>query len=109
MYFLKFPNTGALDPKAITHLNMVSLYCSMLLLTGSYQRKKLKGIKVLNHRKISRQNKLIGNNPDCRFRRLTNSTWKPLLRATSIMLFLVIPGKIVPFIAGVEITLPWCK
>lgn len=34
------------------------------------------------------------------------STLNPWLRATSIMLFLVIPGRIVPFIEGVEITLP---
>lgn len=35
-----------------------------------------------------------------------SSTWNPWLRATSIILFRVIPGRIVPFIAGVEIVLP---
>lgn len=35
------------------------------------------------------------------------NTWNPSLRATSMILFRVIPGKIVPFIAGVEIVLPY--
>lgn len=34
-------------------------------------------------------------------------TWYPSLRATSIILFLVIPGNIVPLIAGVDITLSY--
>lgn len=35
------------------------------------------------------------------------NTWNPSFRATSMILFRVIPGKIVPFIAGVEIVLPY--
>lgn len=36
-----------------------------------------------------------------------SNTWNPWLRATSIILLRVIPGRIVPLIAGVEITLPY--
>lgn len=75
---------------------MLTLHRTMLKLTA-------------NHRKLSRQTDRQHNNLDFRFMGLTNNTWKPLLRATSIILFLVMPGNIVPFIAGVEITLPWSK